>query len=583
MQSLIRLDVPLLLDLPSMTRKRLFTSLIPGLSLALTATTPSISLYSTALSAPQSSPAQERTPASKQTSKTATPIKHLIVIFNENVSFDHYFATYPHAANPPGEPRFIPAPGTPQADTLEASGLLEHNPNQSPLNGADASSPFRLDRTQASTADQNHAYTAEQRAYHSGKADLFPLYTGRGSPGGMGAFGTRGQVMGYYDGNTVTALWRYAQRFLLNDHTYTDVYGPSTPGALSVVSGQTNGMVIKTTTQPPATATMATPYAADGQGSWTMINDIDPANDPCSTPKDQVWMSGPNIGDALTHKGIHWGGFMAGFDLTLKDERGNRGCKRGHFSPITAQWVLDYIPHHNWFQYYRSTANPAHIRPSSVALIGSNYDGANHEYDLEDFYRATKAGHMPEVAFLKLPAFADAHAGYSDPLDEQAQLVPIINFIQSQPEWHDTAIIITYDDSDGWYDHAFTPVQHASYDSEIDQLDGPGQCGNTQRPLGVKGLPVNGRCGPGTRIPFLLLSPWVKQNQIDHRLLIQSSVIRFIEDNWLGKTRLGKGSFDAKAPDLMPLFNFHQKPQLHPLFLDPHTGAILPKAPVTTP
>ena len=175
---------------------------------------------------------------------TATPIKHVVVIYNENVSFDHYFATYPNAANPAGEPAFTPAAGTPAVNGLSGT-LLTANPNfTNTANGAAAANPFRLDRTQAATADQNHAYTAEQRAYDNGAADLFPKYTGKGTAGGAGAFGTAGQVMGYYDGNTVGALWNYAQNFAMSDNAYTATYGPSTPGALEVVSGQTNGMQV---------------------------------------------------------------------------------------------------------------------------------------------------------------------------------------------------------------------------------------------------------------------------------------------------------------------------------------------------
>src|SRR5271165_3458922 len=91
--------------------------------------------------------------------KTATPIKHIVILYNENVSFDHYFATYPKAANPPGEPAFEAAGDTPRVDNLASAALLEKNPNTDPANGAGASLPFRLDRTQANTADQNHLYT----------------------------------------------------------------------------------------------------------------------------------------------------------------------------------------------------------------------------------------------------------------------------------------------------------------------------------------------------------------------------------------------------------------------------------------
>src|ERR1700741_1100846 len=145
---------------------------------------------------------------------TATPIKHIVVIFNENRSFDHYFATYPNAANPAGEIPFVAKRHTPTAANLATAKLLTNNPNDTDTaNGTGATNPFRLDRTQANTASQNHAYTPEQEAYDNGKMDLFPKFTGHGTAGGVGAFGTSGQVMGYFDGNTVTAMWNYAQNF----------------------------------------------------------------------------------------------------------------------------------------------------------------------------------------------------------------------------------------------------------------------------------------------------------------------------------------------------------------------------------
>src|SRR6185437_9798535 len=153
---------------------------------------------------------------------TATPIKHVVVIFGENISFDHYFGTYPQALNSPNEPSFHAKPGTPSVNGLTKT-LLEHNPNfiNTKVNGKDATAPFRLSRAQAATADENHDYTAEQRAFHAGLLDSFPRYTGiLGSPKSrvrLGsekvegakeyAFQTKGLVLGYFDGNTVTAMW----------------------------------------------------------------------------------------------------------------------------------------------------------------------------------------------------------------------------------------------------------------------------------------------------------------------------------------------------------------------------------------
>ena len=357
-----------------------------------------------------------RSDAHAQAVHTATPIKHLVVIFGENVSYDHYFATYPNATNPSGEPAFKPAADTPTANGLSGA-LLTNNPNATnPANGAGATNPFRLDRSQAATADQNHAYTAEQQAYDNGAVDLFPKYTGKASSGGAGAFGTTGQVMGYYDGNTVTGLWNYAQHFSMNDNAYTSTYGPSTPGALEVVAGQTNGMKAVLTTKKPSTP--GSYYVNDGQGGFTMINDVDPAYDLCSSKTDAAMMTGKNIGDLLNARDISWGGFMGGFDLSAVNSNGTTGCMRSTFSNVVGAGTADYIPHHNWFQYYASTSNPQHLRPSSMKAIGHTYEGngktidpANHQYDINDFFATVRAGNFPSVSFLKAPAYQDGHAG----------------------------------------------------------------------------------------------------------------------------------------------------------------------------
>ena len=502
---------------------------------------------------------------------TATPIRHLVVIFGENVSFDHYFATYPHATNPTGEPQFTAAHGTPKVDGLLGGNLLTQNPNLNSLNGAGATNPFRLDRTQAATADQNHGYTAEQEAYDNGKADLFPLHTGNGTAGGVDAFGTTGQVMGYYDGNTVTALWNYAQHFAMSDNAYTDVYGPSTPGAVNVIAGQTNGFQI-------VASTRSSYYISDGQGGLTLISDVDPGFDMCSSTTDQGMLTGKNIGDLLNASGVSWGGFMGGFDLGASNANGTTGCKRSTFSSTVNETVADYIPHHNWFQYFKSTSNPTHARPNSTAAVGHTYDAdgtvdpANHEYDIQDFYAAVESGNFPAVSFLKAPAYQDGHAGYSDPLDEQTFVTRVINFLQTRPEWRDTAVVVTWDDSDGWYDHAYATPTSASFDPKADQVNGPGVCGTGTPADGLSGKPVNGRCGPGTRLPFLVISPYAKANYVSHTRISQASVVRFIEDNWLHGERLGGGSFDAATGSILDMFDFSHGHRDHRLFLSTDTG-----------
>lgn len=497
---------------------------------------------------------------------TATPIQHLVVIFQENISFDHYFGTYPYALNPSGEPAFHARPGTPTVNGYTPA-LLNHNPNLNPANGAGATNPFRLGRADAVTADQDHDYTPEQQAFDMGAMDLFPEYVGTAGPPppGGGVLSTTGLNLGYFDGNTVTALWNYAQEFAMNDNFFGTTFGPSTPGALNLISGQTNGVA--------ATLNGTGDEVDGGNGTLTVIGDPDPIGDVCSSSsRSQVRMSGKNIGDLLTAAGISWGSFMGGFNLEIKNSDGTTGCNRS--STGLAGTTADYIPHHSWFQYYASTANPKHTRPASIAEIGHN-GPAKHLYDLDDFYTALSAGNFPAVSFIKARAIQDGHAGYSDPIDEQNFLVHIINAIQEQGEWGSTAIIVMYDDSDGWYDHQLGPIVNGSTGT-ADMLTGTGTCGSAANSLSGPNASANphalGRCGYGPRQVFVLISPWAYENFVDHTAADQTSVLRFIEDNWLGGQRI-TGSFDSLASPLTQMFNFTRSASSpRTLKLDPDSG-----------
>ena len=327
--------------------------------------------------------------------KTATPIKHVVVIFGENISFDHYFGSYPNAMNPKGEPFFVARRGTPTVNGLSGA-LLTNNPNLlNAANGAGATNPFRLDRSQAGTADQNHSYGPEQAAIHFGLMDLFPKSVGTaGSPPNAPpqAVTTKGLNLGYYDGNTVTALWNYAQYFAMSDNSYDTTFGPSTPGLVNLISGQTNGVI--------KNVNGSGNEVDGGSSSVTLVGDADPVGDICSaSTKNQVQLGGNNIGDLLNNAGVTWGSFMGGFDLTAKNTNGTTGCTRSSTSTITGT-TADYVPHHAFFQYWADTANPNHTRPASVNEIG--HDGpANHNYDINDFYSAVKAETYRQSVSLK--------------------------------------------------------------------------------------------------------------------------------------------------------------------------------------
>jgi phospholipase C len=622
-----------------MTRKLLVSSAATALLLAAAGCTSTNGTLSTTTP-----------PTGTPLGQPVTPIKHVIVIFGENISYDHYFATYPSVAYSGAnsadageiDQSNFPAAATAPANNnllaplnpstwapLASPTLLTANPNSAAgsgaaYNGAYATNPFLLWNNQAATADQNHSPRPEQIAYDNGAVDQFPGSTGNTSTvptsnsSDIPADLSKGQVMGYFDGTTTTALWNYAQKFAMNDNAYTSQFGPSTPGAINLISGQTNGLsqtlnlIPGTTGVQPGTCTpsptntctnSAGTAVPDGNGGFTLVGDADPIGDVCSTGTIEVSMAGKNIGDLLNAQNVTWGWFEGGFNLNAApNANGSYGCNRN--TPGTQgnnSTDPDYIQHHAPFQYYASTQNLKHLRPSAESQIGYSLeadgktpDPANHQYDTSDFFTALNLNGLPAVSFVKAPGYEDGHPGYSDPLDEQRFIVQVVNAVMASPDWASTAIIITYDDSDGWYDHQMPPIVNPSTSALVDALGGAGVCTGvtgaasqqgittpTTPLLGVAGQPVLGRCGYGTRIPFLVLSPYAKSNYIDHTLLDQSSIIRFIEDNWLGGERVqAGGSFDTIAGSIESMFTFsattpdEQKAQAErkKLVLDPETG-----------
>jgi len=505
---------------------------------------------------------------------TTTPIKHVIVIFQENISFDHYFATYPYATNQEGEPAFHAKEGTPRVNNLLGGGLLDQNPN--------STQPFRMDTGAASvTCDQNHNYTPEQQADDHGLMDKFPESTGSGNSVafpcndyGKGS----GVVMGYFDGNTVQAIWNYAQHFAMSDNSYSTMFGPSTVGAVNLVAGTTATATLNPTKVNGKPAS-ASGIIASGLTTGPLIGDVRPLNDECvlTDPGLQgasmVSIVGKNVGDLLNAKNITWGWFEGGFAPTGFDAKGRAICGAHHIGlagddAVTQSSDGDYIPHHEPFQYYASTQNLHHVAPSDPSLIGTSSDGTHHQYDLSAFWTALGEDRLPAVTFLKASAYQDGHPGYSDPIDEQVFLVGVINAIENGPYWKDTAIIIAYDDSDGWYDHALGPIVNQSAVGD-DALAGSADCGSPSA------VTTQGQCGYGPRQPLLVISPFARQNYVDHKATDQSSILRFIEDNWdLG--RIGGNSSDAKAGRLNGMFDFDDDHSAPKLILDPATGVVLP-------
>ncbi len=598
---------------------------------------------------------------------TATPIKHVVVIFQENVSFDHYFATYPHAANTDGQP-FTAAPGTPAVDGLlpatspslplnlrHSTNLLTSNPNLALPQRLD-SSPNGLSGHAGGqlTCDQDHDYSDEQSAFDGGTMDRFVQATGTASgtaPGGAAC--QAAQVMDYYDGNTVTGMWNYAQNYALSDNAFGTTFGPSSPGAINVASGDTGNVDTSHSINTPPISTPTSPngdITADGTGGFSLTSDAQPFWDDCST-RDAVAMNGTNIGDVLNRAGLSWGWFEGGFRPStsfsaalaatgntgqatrtfIPDEFATAGFQKAvpHSSneglcdsvhPIgvalggTGRYGYkdDYIPHHEPFQYYASTANPHHLTIATepgggdtvagLEEIGTDtqsyvdgkpqFNTPNHQYDTSDFDQLVAAitsdqlpaSALPAVSYLKAPGYQDGHPGYSDPTDEQQFVVREINALMQSPDWKSTAVIVNWDDSDGWYDHFYSGVINPSVSPADNLIDTSitgttsGHCGpraQTKAPLAGE----QGRCGFGPRIPMLVISPYARHNHVDSNLADQSSILNFIEYNWHlpgipGSADRVLAATDKKEGirfDLAGMFNFGDRVKAR-LILDPATG-----------
>jgi phospholipase C len=528
-----------------------------GANVASASSTPKFAGYHT--------PALESASYYRDTNNTATPIKHLVVLFDENESFDHYFGTYPYAANTDGT-KFVAKPGTPTVNGLYSKitkngpvgPLLTSNPNEF--------NPQRLSSSQSLTCDQNHDYLPEQEAENNGKMNMFVQYTQQDDCSTTGEYyGPPGIVMDYYDGNTVTGLWNYAQNYAMSDNNWDTTFGPSTEGAIDVTSGLSSDAYAVTPTGTKTTDSGA--ITTDGD----VYGDIDPYYDQCSdsnhtSSNPEGVMTGENIGDLLNAGHVTWGWFQGGFAPTSSNS-GGVVCG-AQSDNIAGSALNEYTPHWNPFQFNATTANPAHLAPSSEAAIGRT-DQANHQYDLSDFAETLKDGNLPSVSYLKGTTEESGHPGESGPIDEQKFIVNTVNEIEQSKFWPSTAIVITYDDSDGWYDHQAPKLLNGSDNSAIDTA----MCEQAKVTVGSG----SGRCGYSQRLPMVVISPYTRDNYVSNNLTDTTSVVKFIEDNWLHGQTI-PGSFDATSGSLDApggLLDFHVKPHFQPLILNPDSGAVV--------
>ncbi len=481
---------------------------------------------------------------------TKTPIKHLVIIYDENQSFDHLFGTYPYAENTDGT-SFCPQPGTAglpgsgeNVNTELDAGLVPDTTLAAPITKggcatyqgitpnpeASASPPVanpaapnpneyqpqRIPDTAAVTCDNNHSYTPEEEAVDGGKMDKFVQFTSANCtiPGATGS--SPGIGMDYFDGNTDTGLWNYAQHYGMSDNSWDATFGPTMIGSLNMFGATSYSSITGST------------YISNTNPVW---DDIDGQSGE---------MGGNNIGTLMNERGVSWGWFEEGFQTPSASDSNVNGHSSAMFGSIydTPDW-------------WQATSNEDHTASAANNEIGFN-GPANHQYDTPEFFESLEGkdgAALPAVSFLCADVVRTGHPSSSDPLDEQEWIESDVNAIQKSAYWPSTAIVIEYDDSDGYYDHQPPTILNSSNTGNDSAI-----CSEAH----AAGVPELGnqsnRCGPSQRLPFLVISPYAKANHVDHELITQDSTLKFIENNW-GLPKIGPATFD-NLPQLGDLESF---------------------------
>jgi phospholipase C len=437
--------------------------------------------------------------ASADTSTTpSSPIKHTVVIFQENRSFDNYFGTYPYA------PGFNPISGTPKdvrnfkyvagKEVRDVTGNV-YNPDD---NGNPVYPWHDAGKANVKQVDVNHNYSDMITMVDGGKMDKFYTENSKGGKSPNFTPGTnpvRGKLsMSYNDYNEIPALWQYAQHYALADNYFQPVSGPSTPGAFYLVAAQ----------------------SGNDSSSQQITGDPNPKNGPFGGDN---WdglsynLTYKNIGDLLTESNQSWAWYAGGWDAAKAATNATKPATDKNSLATVSDDALKYSPHHNPFQYFQ------------------NYENGKYNNNLKDynnFEQEVKNGTLPQVSFVKGGYGDDEHPGLGNQSSPSAEdfTIKTINQIMNSPYWKDTAIIVTYDEGGGFYDHVAPPTAVKTAD---------------------------GLVGNGPRVPALVISPYAKENYVSHVQYDHTSVLKFLETNY-NLPSLNKR--DAAANGLTDMFDF---------------------------
>lgn len=468
--------------------------------------------------------------------KLKAHVKNVVVIYLENRSFNNLFANFPGTSAPLSavtaeQAQQMDRDGKPLATLPKIWGGLV--PNQQNIGGVDyqikedqitglANAPYKLSDAAGKplpesiiTRDLVHRFYNNQMQINGGANDKFAAYSDAG-----------GLTMGYYDGSKMQ-LWDIAKQYALADNLFIGAFGgsflthqylicacaPTYPnadtsvakGSIAKIDVDAKGNFVRLTPSATAPATVlngAPAYANDGAltpadstGMFYAVNTMQPpfqpsSNAPASGDSSKLYadtgkattlppQTQTNIGDLLTGKNIDWAWYAGAWkDTTALATASARG---GSFpSPPNFQF------HHQPFNYF------ANMDPVKAPAYR-----AAHLRDFDSQFLADAgAGKLPAVTFYKPQGNLNQHAGYASVADGDAHIAGVIAQLKKSPQWKNMLVIVTYDENGGFYDHAAPP----------------------------KG----DRWGPGTRVPAILVSPYVKKGLVDHTQYDSASILRAI-------------------------------------------------------
>jgi len=466
-------------------------------------------------------------------------IDTIVVIYAENRSFDHLYGLFPGAEGiaqaTPEEKTQLDHDGRPLPHLPPAYLQGKPDPRVPAVAGL-PNGPFRIDLPPINRGMDEllpspwHLYYQNKEQINGGRNNMFVAMADVG-----------GWVMGYFDGSKMK-MWKWAQEYTLADHFFMAAYGgsylnhqwlvcactPMDPNAPAGARAQleADGR-LKKKPGSPASVLQGPPEVFDGRASpdGYLVNTSQPPYQPSGIPPapndlrqlaDSTRFPAPpfrdkTIGDTLSKKGISWAWYAGGWDAALADGQRAPGEKRTVIysrekdSPI-------FQPHHQPFNYY------ARFAPGTE-------DRARHLKDEKELLAAIDKGTLPQVAFFKPAGRYTEHPSYTDVVSGDEHIAMLLGRLRKSPQWERMAVIVTYDENGGFWDHVPPP----------------------------SGAGWSDRWGPGSRVPAIVVSPFARRGYVDKTPYDTTSILKFIT------RRFGLDPLPGvreKAGDLTNAFDF---------------------------